>query len=201
MDKRKRQKSQECVFQSAGNNFGHSRSSTRNWSRQASKLRSPSRCGDWCHGSCWTVELPITIVFRELGRANLPWANLPVNFDGVQITRWIRVNLDVCEPNARTNLSQVLHWSSTACFDCSWRVCWYELTIRDGWSWVFGSTSTRPYRRWWYHFWDIGIRSPLLLDILADKPQASQQKRNVLRYPQPPQEAAVIRKESEWSEW
>ena len=48
---------------------------------------------------------------------------------------------------------------------------------------------------------DIGIRSPLLLDILADKPQASQQKRNVLRHPQPPQEAAVIRKESEWSEW
>ena len=49
---------------------------------------------------------------------------------------------------------------------------------------------------------DIDIRSPLLLDILADKPQASQQKRNVLRHPQPPpQEAAVIPKESEWSEW
>jgi len=49
---------------------------------------------------------------------------------------------------------------------------------------------------------DIDIRSPLLLDILADKPQASQQIRNVLRHRQPPpQEAAVIPKESEWNEW
>ena len=33
---------------------------------------------------------------------------------------------------------------------------------------------------------DMDIQSPLLLDILVDKPQASQQKRNVLRHPQPP---------------
>jgi len=49
---------------------------------------------------------------------------------------------------------------------------------------------------------DIRVGSPLLLDILADKPQGSQQKRNVLRHRQPPlQEAAVTPKESEWSEW
>ena len=48
----------------------------------------------------------------------------------------------------------------------------------------------------------LGLGSPLLLDILADKRQASQQKRNVLHHPQPPpQEAAVRPKESEWSEW
>ena len=42
---------------------------------------------------------------------------------------------------------------------------------------------------------DIDIQSPLpvLLDILVDKPQASQQKMNVLRHSQPPlPEAAVM---------
>jgi len=100
----------------------------------------------WCGSTvdvsrCW-------LVFWELGQANLL-----VNFDGVQITRWIRVNLEVFVSLTQGQIYCIEASSpSTARFDCSWRVCWYELTIRDGWSWVFVSTSTRPYRCWRYRF-------------------------------------------------
>jgi hypothetical protein len=47
----------------------------------------------------------------------------------------------------------------------------------------------------------INIQSPVLLDVLADKPQTSQE-RNIPRHPQPPiHETAVMPKESEWGEW
>ena len=157
----------------------------------------------WPQGSHWNAT---SLVFWELGQANLPWANLLVNFDGVQITRWIRVNLDVFVSLTQGQIYCIEASSpSTARFDCSWRVCWYELTIRDRWSWVFVSTSTRPYRCWWYCFCCCyRYRHPITPATWHSCWQASSfsaEKECPLSSSASPPRSCSHTKRVEWSEW
>jgi len=76
------------------------------------------------HG--WLVQ-PSMALKKNL---NPPWqicTNLSVNFNGVQITRWIRVNLEVFVSltQGQIQVKYCIEASSpsTACFYCSWRVC------------------------------------------------------------------------------